>query len=102
MTLSLKVTPAGAVTATLTFDTGKTKKGKKVYWKPTCTTVVIPVSAADAAERLAKEGADLRVLLLSAKERICPHDLLGRPVYLCRIAKTYIRSVARLFHHASK
>ena len=48
MALSLKVTPKGAVTATLTFDTGKTKKGKKVYWKPTCTTVVIPVSAADA------------------------------------------------------
>ena len=48
MALSLKVTPKGAVTATLTFDTGKTKKGKKVYWKPTCTTVVIPVSTVGA------------------------------------------------------
>ena len=52
--LSLKVTTAGAVTATLTFDTGKTTKDKKtkkmvpVYYKPTCATVVIPTSAADA------------------------------------------------------
>ena len=38
------------------------------------------LAAADAAERLAKEGADLRVLLLSAKERICPHDLLCREI----------------------
>ncbi len=52
--LSLKVTTVGAVTATLTFDTGKTKKsGKKmvpVYYKPTCATVVIPTSAADAEQ----------------------------------------------------
>ena len=53
-TLSLKVTTAGAVTATLTFDTGKTKrdaktkKTVKVYYKPTCTTVVVPQVAADA------------------------------------------------------
>ncbi len=53
-TLSLKVTTAGAVTATLTFDTGKTKrdaktkKTVKVYYKPTCTTVVVPASAPDA------------------------------------------------------
>ncbi len=52
--LSLKVTTAGAATATLTFDTGKTKKDKKtkktvkVYYKPTCKTVVVPTSAADA------------------------------------------------------
>ncbi len=50
ITLSLKVTTAGAVTATLTYDTGKKdKKTKKaVYYKPTCSTVVIPTSAADA------------------------------------------------------
>ena len=48
--LSLKVTPNGAVTATLSFDTGrKDKKTKKtVYYKPTCSTAVIPTSAADA------------------------------------------------------
>ena len=46
--LSLKITTAGAVTATLTYDTGKLSKGKVVYYKPTCTTVVIPTSAADA------------------------------------------------------
>ena len=52
--LTLKITTAGAVTATLTFDTGKTKKDAKtkktvkVYYKPTCSTVVIPTSAADA------------------------------------------------------
>ncbi len=46
--LSLKITVSGAVTATLTFDTGKKKKGKAVYYKPTCSTVVIPTSAADA------------------------------------------------------
>ena len=52
--VSLKVTPAGAVTATLTFDTGKTAKDKKtkktvkVYYKPTCATVLVPTSAPDA------------------------------------------------------
>ena len=52
--LSLKVTPNGAVTATLTYDTGKTKKDPKtkkmvsVYYKPTCSTVVIPTTPADA------------------------------------------------------
>ena len=52
--LTLKITTAGAVTATLTYDTGKTKKDKntkktvKVIYKPTCTTVVIPTSGADA------------------------------------------------------
>ena len=46
--LSLKITTAGAVTATLTYDTGKKKKGKAVIYKPTCSTVVIPTSAADA------------------------------------------------------
>ena len=50
VSLSLKVTTAGAVTATLTYDTGKKdKKTKKVvYYKPTCSTVVIPTSAVDA------------------------------------------------------
>lgn len=38
------------------------------------------LAAADAAERLAKEGADLRVLLLSAKERICPRNLTCREI----------------------
>ena len=52
--LSLKVTPSGAVTATLSYDTGKTKKDPKtkktvkVIYKPTCATVVIPTAAADA------------------------------------------------------
>ena len=54
MTLSLKVTTAGAVTATLTYDTGrtkkdpKTKKTVKVVYKATCQTAVVPTSAADA------------------------------------------------------
>ena len=53
-TLSLKVTPKGAVTATMSFDTGRTKKDPrtkkkvKVFYKATCSTVVIPASAADA------------------------------------------------------
>ena len=53
-TLSLKVTTAGAVTATLTYDTGKTKKDPKtkktvkVFYKPTCQSVVVPLVAADA------------------------------------------------------
>ena len=46
-TLSLKITSTGAVTATLTFDTGKKSKGKVVYYKPTCSTVVKPMSDAD-------------------------------------------------------
>ena len=49
-TLSLKVTPAGAVTATMSFDTGKKSKGKAVIYKATCPTVVIPLTPADAAE----------------------------------------------------
>ena len=54
MTLSLKVTTAGAVTATLSFDTGKTKKDPKtkktvkVIYKATCSTAVIPTAPADA------------------------------------------------------
>ena len=50
MSLSLKVTPAGVVTATMSFDTGTKSKGKAVIYKPTCATVVIPLSAADAEE----------------------------------------------------
>ena len=50
MSLSLKVTSAGAVTATMSFDTGTKSKGKAVIYKPTCATVVIPLSAADAEE----------------------------------------------------
>ena len=48
------MTPNGAVTATLTYDTGKKKKDPKtkkkvpVYYKPTCSTVVIPTSLPDA------------------------------------------------------
>ena len=49
-TLSLKVTPAGAVTATMSFDTGKKSKGKAVIYKATCSTVVIPLTTADAAK----------------------------------------------------
>ena len=56
MTLALKVTTSGAVTATMTFDTGKTvtdkktKKKTKVYYKPTCQAVVIPATAPDSEE----------------------------------------------------
>ena len=50
MSLSLKVTTAGVVTATMSFDTGKTSKGKAVIYKATCSTTVIPLSAADAEE----------------------------------------------------
>ena len=49
-TLSLKVTTAGAVTATMSFDTGRKSKGKAVIYKATCSTVVIPLTPADAAE----------------------------------------------------
>ncbi len=52
-TLTLKVTPTGAVTATLSYDTGKTKKDPKtkktvkVTYKATCQSVVLPQVAAD-------------------------------------------------------
>ena len=52
--MSLKVTTAGSVTATLSYDTGKTKKDPKtkktvkVIYKPTCQTVLVPQAAADA------------------------------------------------------
>ncbi len=54
LTLSLKVAKTGAVTATLPFDTGmtkkdaKTKKTVKVIYKPACSTVVVPTAPADA------------------------------------------------------
>lgn len=38
------------------------------------------LAARDAAERLAEHGADLKCLLLSAKERICPKGLICREV----------------------
>jgi len=41
------VTTAGKVTATLTYDTGKKSKGKTVYYKPTCSTVVNQGTAPD-------------------------------------------------------
>ena len=45
--LSLKITPAGAVTATLTWDTGKKDKKKNaIIYKPTCATALLPESAA--------------------------------------------------------
>ncbi len=50
MTLSLKVTTAGAVTATMSFDTGKKSKGKAVIYKATCSTVVIPLTEPTATE----------------------------------------------------
>ena len=45
--VSVKITSAGAVTATLTYDTGKKSRGKVVYYKPTCSTVVKPTSDPD-------------------------------------------------------
>lgn len=38
------------------------------------------LAARDAAERLAEHGADLKCLMLSAKERICPKGLVCREV----------------------
>ncbi len=46
--LAVKVTTAGKATVTLTYDTGnKTKTGKPVYYKPSCSTVVLPDEAPD-------------------------------------------------------
>ena len=56
MTLSLKVKPDGSVAATLSFDTGKTKKDPKtkktvkVIYKATCSSVVIPNTPVEAEE----------------------------------------------------
>ena len=49
-TLSLKVTTAGAVTATMSFDTGKKSKSKAVIYKASCSTAVIPLTEATAEE----------------------------------------------------
>jgi hypothetical protein len=46
---AVKVTTAGKATVTLTYDTGKKKKGKPVYYKPSCSTVVLPNSQPDVA-----------------------------------------------------
>ena len=50
---------------------------KVFYLTPKSTA---SLAAVDASERLAKAGADLRVLLLSAKERICPHREICREI----------------------
>ena len=50
----------------------------KVFYLTPKNTAAL--AAAVAAKRLAKCGADLRVLLLSAKERICPNRLLCREI----------------------
>ena len=53
-TLSFKVMPTGAVTATLSFDTGrqktdtKTKKKVPVIYTATCVTAIIPTTAANS------------------------------------------------------
>ena len=47
--LSVKVTTAGKATVALIYDTGKkTKAGKPVYYKPTCSTVVLQNTTPDA------------------------------------------------------
>ena len=50
---------------------------KLFYLTPKNTAAL---AAADAAKRLASCGADLRVLLLSAKERICPNGTICREI----------------------
>jgi hypothetical protein len=57
-TLSLKVKPSGAVTAVLSFDTGRTKKDKKtkktvkVIYKATFQTVLIPIKKLEGSDSL--------------------------------------------------
>lgn len=50
----------------------------KIFYFTAKTTTA--VAAAEAAEQLARAGADLRVLMLSAKERICTHKLACREI----------------------
>ena len=50
---------------------------KIFYLTPKSTAAL---AARDAAERLAEHGVDLRCLMLSAKERICPKGLVCREV----------------------
>jgi hypothetical protein len=47
--LSIKVTTAGKATVTMKYDTGKKKKGKKVYWSTSCSTTVWPTTLPDDA-----------------------------------------------------
>ena len=51
---------------------------EKIFYLTPKNTAAI--AAAEAAKRLAENGADLRVLTLSAKERICPYGLLCREI----------------------
>ena len=46
-TLSIKVTPNGKAVSTMTIDTGKKKKGKAVYYKASCSTVVMQYAPPD-------------------------------------------------------
>ena len=64
--VSLKITPAGVVTATLTYNTGKKKKGKVVYYKPTCSTVVDPYPDTDPNDPAAFNGLILLYFAPSA------------------------------------
>ncbi len=50
----------------------------KIFYFTAKTTTA--VAAAEAAKHLAKAGAELRVLMLSAKERICTHNLACREI----------------------
>ena len=64
--VSLKITPAGVVTATLTYNTGKKKKGKVVYYKPTCSTVVAPYPDIDPNDPATFNGSILLYFAPSA------------------------------------
>ena len=46
-TLSIKVTPNGKAVSTMTIDTGKKKQGKAVYYKASCSTVVMQYAPPD-------------------------------------------------------
>ena len=77
-TLSIKVTPNGKAVATMTIDTGKKKKGKIVYYKASCSTVVMQYAEPDT-EPTKFMGVVSIYLAPSAKNNF---PGLGMPMYI--------------------
>ena len=77
-TLSIKVTPNGKAVSTMTIDTGKKKKGKIVYYKASCSTVVMQYAEPDTEP--AKFMGVVSIYLAPSAANNFPG--LGMPMYI--------------------
>ncbi len=77
-TLSIKVTPNGKAVTTVTIDTGKKKKGKVVYYKASCSTVVMQRTEPDTEPE--KFTGIVSIYLAPSAKNNFPG--LGMPMYI--------------------